>query len=306
MTRHIALAAAALALSAPAFAATGVSANMELDTGVQNIKSTGAKGSYQAGRVEVNFTGRAEGNGGFIAGKASAILSKGGAASTDDAWVQLGTSAFDVKLGRFEAADLYPTPADAARIGGFYQTNALRGRMGDRTHAAATFALGTGLSLELGLVDIKDTGVSGGSKGLRPVLSYAAGPLSLRVGLESGKTQDGADEANFSGAGAALGYALDSSLTLRAAVSSGTAKFAAGDQKRSAALVGVSAGGLNLSVESAKTGDTKYQGAFGGYTFGLFDIKGASMTPSFGTQSTDDGTAKVTNSKFALRVNYTF
>ncbi|NDY92765.1 hypothetical protein G3A44_16360, partial [Ideonella sp. TBM-1] len=57
MTRLTLIAAAALALSAPAFAATGVSANMELDTGVQNIKSTGAKGSYQAGRVEVNFTG---------------------------------------------------------------------------------------------------------------------------------------------------------------------------------------------------------------------------------------------------------
>ena len=305
MTRHIAL-AVALALAAPAFAATDLSANVELDTGTQNIKSTNTKGSYQAGRIEANLTGRVEGNGGFIAGKASAILGRTGSASTDDAWVQIGTAAFDVKLGRFEATDLYPTPADAARIGGLYGTNALRGRFSDnRAHAAATFNLGTGVALELGLVDVKDVGAAGGAKGVRPVLSYGAGPLSLKLGLESGKTDDGTAEASFSGAGAAVAYAVNSGLTLRAQVSSGTDKLAAGDVKKHASLVGVSAGGLNLSVESGKTGTTKYSGAFGGYTFGLFDIKGASMTPSFGTQSVDTG-SKVTDSKFAIRVNYTF
>jgi len=311
MTRYLTPIALALAaLAAPAFAATNLDANAEFDTGTQNLKSSGAKGSFQSGRVEANISGRVEGDGGFFASKGTVIIGRNGGASVDDAWVQLGTSSVDVKLGRFEAADLYATPADVVRIGGLYGTNLLRGRDDNRVHAACTFNLGTGVSLELGLVDVKDTSAAG-SKGVRPVLSYGAGPLSLKVGLESGKTSagGGTEEASFSGVGAALAYNLGSA-NVRANLANGKIKEAAGDKKRSALLLGVDVGGLSLSAESGKDEQagvsTKYAGAFGGYSFQLFGVKNATVTPAFGTQSKDVGGTKTTDTKLAVRIHYDF
>ena len=119
----IALAVASLASTA-AFAA--FDANIELDNLYQNRDSvvienaggvlgginTAPKGLSQSGRVEMNASGKV-GADMFVAGRASFIAQKSGGAATDDMWVQLGNSAVDLKLGRFEAADLFPIPRDA-------------------------------------------------------------------------------------------------------------------------------------------------------------------------------------------------
>jgi len=306
-TRIAQAAVAALAIvAAPAFAGTTVDANAEFDTGSAN-----KTGSFQGGRVETNISGRAEGNGGFVASKGTVIVGRNGGASVDDAWVQLGTSAVDVKLGRFEAADLYGTPADVVRIGGVYQTNTLRGRDDNRVHAAVTFNAAPGVSIELGLVDKKDT-TAAGAKGIRPVVSYSADALSLKVGLESGKTNASVTdpEYSFSGFGAAVSYALSGGVTLRANFANGTFKGATDDTKKSAVLVGADVGAFSASFESGKTdvgsASTKVNGFFAGYTMPLFGIKGASLTPAIGSGSTDDGTTKVTTTKFAVRVHYDF
>lgn len=318
MFKHTRLALAVLAAAAaPAFAATTVDANAEFDTGVEN----NGKGSFQGGRIETNISGRAQGDGGFVAGRGTVIVGRNGGASVDDAWVQLGTSSVDVKLGRFEAADLYPTPADVVRIGGVYQTNTLRGRDDNRVHAAVTFNMAPGLALELGLVDKKDTSAAG-AKGVRPVLSYASGALSLKVGLESGKITDSVtdatttpatvtySEASFSGVGAAVTYALGGGTNVRAALANGTFKYVAGDKKRSSMLLGVDVGSLSASFESGKdeqnSATTKYSAIFAGYTMPLFGIKGASLTPAVGSQSTDVAGTKTTTTKVAARIHYDF
>ena len=209
-----AVAAAVLAVGSSAFAAPNFDANIEFDntyrTGSAVAPANAAagesgKGLSQSGRVELNASGKA-GTNMFVAARASFLAKKDGNVGTDDMWIQLGNAGGDVKLGRFEAADLFPLAQDTliAYAGNTYRAHTLRGRKGDSEfHAAGTLNLGGGLALELGVVDNKTS-----AKGVRPVLSYAAGALTARLGFESGEyLAKGAAAANkFSGVGATVGY----------------------------------------------------------------------------------------------------
>jgi len=318
MQRFIKLSAVMAAIiAAPAFAAINVDGNAEFDTGVASGNGSD-KSSFQGGRIELNFAGRAEGNGGFVAGRGTVIAGNSGTAGIDDAWVQAGTAAADVKLGRFEASDLYPTPGDVFRIGGagLTTTNVLRGRQtyaptsNDRVHLALTANLGAA-SLEVGLVDTKDvsTAGKGGSKGIRPTVGFAAGPVNARIGFETGKTADGASQASFSGFGGGLSAAAGMA-TLRFNFGSNKTKLSTGDVKTTGFLVGADVGALNVSFESGKktvgATDTKTTGVFAAYAIPLFGIKGATFQPAFGTGTDKTGATKTTVTKVGARVHYDF
>jgi hypothetical protein len=328
--------AAAVVLAAPAFAnaTTDVSANAEFDTGFKSGDDKAGNGSFQGGRIEINVSGKAEANGYFVAGKGSVIAGKAGTpAGVDDAWVQAGSAAFDVKLGRFEAADLYATPGDVFRIGGdgLRTTNVLRGRVGDRLHMALTANVAPGVSLEVGIVDAKEVstsaapnpnpnnlvpavGAKGGSKGIRPSVGLSFGAFSGRVGFETGKTEDLTtagvltDTASFTTVGATTKFDLGGGMAVRANFSTGKTKSVT-EVKNTSVLLGFDVAGLNLSVESGKTtagsAETKTRGVFAAYAIPLFDIKGATITPAIGSYSTDTGT-KVSQTKAGFRVNYGF
>ncbi|MBC7682380.1 MAG: hypothetical protein H7172_08610, partial [Ferruginibacter sp.] len=187
--RATALAAMAM-VSAAAFAAVDIDANIELDSKVLNQ----GRGASQTGRVELNASKKV-GSQYFIAGRATYLAKPDGTAGTDDLWAQMGTETADIKLGRFEAANLFQTPGDVlVDYAGFspYQANVLRGRQGAYGsynapfHAAATVQLGGGLSFELSGVASKGSG----PVGLRPVLSYANGPLHLAAGIEAIRYSD--------------------------------------------------------------------------------------------------------------------
>ena len=82
----------------------------------------------------------------FVAARASLLLKKDGGTGTDDMWVQFGNAGMDVKLGRFEAMDLFPLGKDVLVEGtgyGGYHANKLRGRFGkDTVHIAPAFNAG--------------------------------------------------------------------------------------------------------------------------------------------------------------------
>ena len=105
-------AAAVLALGSSAFAVT-FDANLELDNTYRNGSYVGTadQGLSQGGRVEMNAAGKAGANL-FVAGRASFLAKKDGTAGTDDMWVQFGSATSALKLGRFEAADLFPLVGD--------------------------------------------------------------------------------------------------------------------------------------------------------------------------------------------------
>jgi hypothetical protein len=297
--------ACATLLATSAFA-LDFSANVELDNTFRSgsaTKGTADEGLTQSGRVELNASGKAGANM-FVAGKASFLAQKGGGVATDDMWVQAGSSAVDVKLGRFEGADLFPLPGDTVvnHAGTVYNGGELRGRKGgNQFHAAVTGNLGGGLAVEVGLVETKDATAS---KGVRPAISYANGPLSARLGFESGKFIGSGNKVN--GAAGSVGYDMGG-FKLTGNFASGKINAAANNKASAFGLIG-SFGPANLGFVSAKTGngaaagDTKTTTVYGSYTMPLFDVKGASITPAFSTSKA--GTVK--DNSIRVRLNYTF
>jgi hypothetical protein len=305
-----AIAAAVLSLGSSAFALT-VDANIELDNTYRSGSAVAAadEGLSQGGRVELNAAGKAGANM-FVAGKAAFLAKKDGTVATDDMWIQVGSAGGDVKLGRFEAADLFPLAQDTLinHAGNVYGTNTLRGRKdGSQFHAAGTLNLGTGLSLELGVVQTKSA-----AKGVRPVLSYVAGPLTARIGFEAGQyvAVGGAPANDVRGVGATVGYDFGG-FKLTGNLASGKQDRAT-NNNQSAFAVTAGVGSLVVGLISAKNeaaagGDDKVQTVYASYNIPLFDIKGASITPglSSSTLKTAAGVETSENS-FRIRLNYAF
>jgi hypothetical protein len=187
----LAAVAALCASAAAAHAQLALDANLELDTTYTNkvnAPATNARDSDLSlgGRVEFNVGAKATNGDAFVAARASLLLKKDGDTGMDDLWVQAGNATADVKLGRFEAMDLFPVGKDTVvEYAGYtpYQANALRGRKGsDVFHGALGLNAAPGLRVELGLVFSKEPDQA---KGFRPAVMYSAGPLTLRAGLES-------------------------------------------------------------------------------------------------------------------------
>lgn len=282
---HIAVAVAAL-IAAPAFAAVAIDANVEMDTTYQN----NARGASQGGRVELNAFSKTDKGGGFVAGRASYLATKGGTAAIDDMWVQFGNASGDIKLGRFEAADLFPMGKDTiVEDGGTptgYRTNAFRGRTSS-AHAALTLNAGSGVGFELGVMaDAKNTGI-------RPVVSFGMDGFSVKAGLENGKNAAG---AKVSGAGLTVGTTM-AGAGLN--VSFGSGKV--GGVKSSSFGVNATMGAAGLGYIMDKT--TKKENIFyAAYSLPLFDT-GATITPA-ASYSKADGEAKRIGLR--VRVNYAF
>ncbi|MEY4751481.1 MAG: hypothetical protein RIQ60_3695 [Pseudomonadota bacterium] len=305
------IAAAALTVAAGANAAVSFNgdANVELDTTNTSAKTiAGASNNSftQGGRVEVNIAGKSTNGDSFVAGRGTLTLQKGGATGTDDMWVQFGNSKADVKLGRFEAADLYPAGRDTVvnRAGsGNYATNTLRGRTNE-AHAALTLNLGGGSSVEVGIIETKTTA----AKGVRPVVSFGAGPASVKLGFESGKSGGN----SFSGMGGTVGLKAGPGA-LNVNFASGKTKVTTGDVKRSAFAANYTVDmGVWVFVESAKntTGAAPSEkiSTFGlGYQLPLLGVNGASITPALSNSSATNGASgNKSDTSLRVRVNYSF
>lgn len=302
-----AIAASQLALAAPA-----VDANIEIDNTSREGSSVAAadKGLTQGGRVETNISNKA-GDDLFVAGKAALIAKKDGTVGTDDMWIQLGSSAVDVKLGRFEAADLFPLQGDTIvnHAGTVYGANTLRGRKaGDVFHAATTFKLGEGLAFELGLISTTTNNLVGATaRGLRPVASYVSGPLSARLGFELGEYNSG---NKVSGFGLTVGYDFGS-FKLVGNYAQGKQDAAINETQTGMGL-SVSMGGLGAGfargVNDATGGNNTVQTSYVSYNMPLFGIKGASITPAVSASKKSDSVANTNTEETAIRVrlNYAF
>ena len=309
-----AVAAAAL-LAAPAFAAMTTDANLELDSTYSNK----GRGASQGGRVEFNVAGKAGDANGFVAGRGTLLIKKDGSAATDDMWGQIGTGMADVKLGRFEAADMFPAGKDVlveagANASAGSRTQTLRGRMGASVfHGALTVNPGSGLSFELGIVESKADLTN---KGIRPVVSFAAGPVTVKVGFESGQTNGVAavptPARKFTNFGVTVGGALEGvgfNVNLGSGKLKSNSVFPA-DTKGTSFGANATFGpaGVGLVSDSDKTGSVKNSDlvVFAAYSIPLFST-GATLTPAISHQT---GKAAGVSIKAAdsvrVRLNYTF
>lgn len=287
--------AAALGMGA-AVADVKFDANIETNT----TKVTG-KSVDNGGRVEVNANAQLLKNGdNFVNAKGTLeIPLTGDKLNIADAWIQFGNSSADLKLGRFEAVDLFPLGKDVvvegAGAASGYRANSLRGRFTDgQLHAAVGLNAGAGLRAELGLVTKKDA--SGKAYGFRPTVTYTTGPLSLRAGLESIKTE-GSTAATQTGLGLSAGYAINDSTTVNVNY--------AKNSKANAQSFGANAtfGAAGVGLVQDKNGSAKQTTFYAAYSFPLLGIKGATVTPAI---SRSTGTGKDGVTALRVRLNYAF
>jgi len=320
--------AALLALSGLAHAATDVQANVEIDntlTSGSALSSNDSTGLGQGGRVEVNI-GSKSGDGTYVAGRGTLITNKNGTASTDDMWVQIGNASGDVKLGRFEAADLFPLINDTmvGHAGTVYAANSLRGRAGSGAfQAAGTIVLSSSASLEINLIDATKAEMSTSSpntflqnvgynaKGARAVLSLGSGPLSARIGLENGVYKDtGAGANKVQGTGLTVSYDAGS-FKLTGNYAKGLQDKSSNNNQTSTALsvgVGGFGAGYVSAVNDQAGGDIKVNTAYVAYTMPLFGVKGAFVTPAYSTSTVKDSVLATSNNlnSVRVRVHYDF
>jgi Porin-like glycoporin RafY len=319
--------AALAALASPAFAA--FDANIEFDNtwlndrkfddgdgGTTKVK----RGIEQSGRVELNASGKA-GPDVFIAGRASFLAKKDGSVATDDMWVQVGNASADLKLGRFEAADLFPLPRDVLVLyadGGdssvgntVYRTNALRGRTGGNLfHAAGTFNAGGGLSVELGLIETKNT-ADGTLKGLRPVVAYANGPLTVRGGVELIRWADGAEFNKATGFGLTAGYNLGG-VTLTGNYANLKVDDGGVDLKTNtlgliaSADMGLTGGVILYKAKVPGASDYKITTFYAAYAIPFFGIKGATVSPAISVSNASGSNNNPDERGVRVRFNYAF
>lgn len=307
-------AAALLGLCSTAFALE-TSANIELDNTYRTgtlTKGTTDEGLTQSGRVEVNMTGKV-GSKYFVAGKAAILAQKAGGVATDDMWIQLGSEAGDVKLGRFEGADLFPLAQDTVvnDAASVYKASQLRGRKGVNVfHAAGTINFAKGVGLEVGLIETK---IVKEVKGVRPVFFVDSGPLSLKLGFEAGKIVGSG--AKISGLGVTAGYDFGGfKLTGNLASGKETLTGAATKKGTSFGITGqagpAAIGFIAGSNDFGGSPKEKVTTFYASYSLPLFDIKGASVTPAFSVSKAKDvggvAGASLKDTSARLRFNYTF
>ncbi|MEJ7138275.1 carbohydrate porin [Amphibiibacter pelophylacis] len=209
-------AAAALTVSSVSMAQVTFDSNLELNNiyrshsaGTSLGGPLGGSSFNSSGRVELNINGKATRGEYLVSGRATLGLQTDGTTYVDDAWGAFGNNLWNVKLGRFEAMDLFPAGKDVAvertygdndqlsnnldvtaSGGQFYKGNVLRGRSvglnnvsKSNLHIAGQYTGIAGLTAELGLVAGKGNR-DGRLSGVRPALTYVTGPVTVRAGLE--------------------------------------------------------------------------------------------------------------------------
>ncbi|MFM2074209.1 MAG: hypothetical protein RJB34_514 [Pseudomonadota bacterium] len=294
----VALAAALIASSA--LADVSFDANIETNTTKVSKKKLDS-----GGRVEINANAALVKNGdNYVNAKGTLeVPLTGDKMGIADAWIQLGNKTLDLKYGRFEATDLFPLGKDtvlqtaSTAISG-YRANTLRGRFtSGQAHAAVGVNAAEGLRFELGIVTEQDASTSPATNsGVRPVVTYSAGALTLRLGMES-ITSSAAGAKRQTGSAISVGYAINSSTSLNVNVANNS------DTDASSTGLNMTAGDFGAGYVQDKNGKAKQNTLYAAYSFPLLGIKGANITPAI-SHSKADGVKNV--NAVRVRMNYAF
>lgn len=291
-----------------------IGGDVELDLTAKDADETSF---YNGGRVKLNATGELKGDNYFIKGVAQPLVPfKGSDLGYDDVYLQMGRSNWDVQIGRFEGIDLFPVGKDtvAEHAGGMgtYGTNAARGRKDSVIHTAFHLKPNDAMNFELGIMGAKNTSDFDKFSAVRPAMTYKAGMIAVRAGLESVKsTPVGGTESSHTGFGVGAGFDVAGG-TVNASFSKKNADND-GVDTTSVALnftQGPWGVGYITSKDDMIGADPKLNTFFGAYTVPLFGAKDASVTFAASTsKATDVGGVDGADDKVnaaRVRFNYTF
>lgn len=317
-TKLTLLSAALIALGAShtaiaADSAFAIGADIELDTDVATTANT--DNAYtQGGRVAVNVTGEHQMGDHFVRGKGTAILGKAGTGTTDDAWVQFGTSGWDIQAGRWEAVNLFPLGKDTVVVeaGGVssYQANKTRGRIGDDRGQLALHVNGDAVSFELATIWGDDADNETTFSGIRPSVTFNAGGVTVTAGADIVSTDNaaGVTVEDFSGFGVTAGFSAGGAA-INVNVAAGSDDLTSTDTTSfgaNATIGGFGIGLIQTTVDNGGASDPSLTQIYAAYTQSLFDIDRASITYALATASADDAGADDSATTGRVRINYSF
>lgn len=295
---------AAWLVLASAWAQAQVSVNLEFDS----VYGNNDRGMAYGGKAEINALKKWD-TGYFVAGRASYLRRRDASTDVDDMWAQVGNDTMAFKLGKLEAADLFPLVRDAlvenAGEGG-YRSKVLRGRAKDVFHGVLNVTMGGGLGLELGLIETRNEAKN---KGLRPVLSYSQGPWRLAAGVEAiqyGKGTGLGFQAR-SGGGLSAGYQRGA---WRLTGSAGSGKTLLGHAAASQAVTLNHDAGWTLGVVHDAThlllGTSHSTALYNAYTVPLPGLRGATATLAGSAAKASGINTSANANGLKLRLNYGF
>jgi hypothetical protein len=183
--KTFALTLATLFVVPAAFAELKWGANVETNTTFENFSDGITENVYtNSGRVEVAVESETRNEGGyFVGGKGCFEIGDGGYASCD-MWVRLGTDKAYLKVGHWEAENMFPAGEDvyvaSAGTASFYKVGALRGRNPDGMGLLITPSEALTLDLKIAY----DNDGEDNWLGARPVAIFKAGNLTVKAGAE--------------------------------------------------------------------------------------------------------------------------
>jgi hypothetical protein len=298
--------------------------DVELDDIYQNTISD-TKLYDQAGRLKFTVSSLKELANSYViktSGQLRLNIDNSNGMTADDAWISIGKNEeWEVKLGRFEAYNLFPTGQDVAYTNAMtvYNAGAARGRSNNgqinlsKIMGPAYFELSTTFDPlnNGGTTTVDGVEVSKADTNavfLRPVFSVGLGDaLRLTTGAEINVTKDELDtDNNFTGYGATLNYSAE---TLSINLNYATRDFDNSDSQKDTSLAfnaqygNAFVGYVNAVTETDNK--DKMNTYYASYKFAnIMDVQDLALYLAASTSKVQDSTTKDTTVK--LRVKYTF
>lgn len=193
-----------------------IGGDVEFDINLRDKNATDKQHLNQDGRLLVQIAGERSVSGDrYIKAQAQPLLKTTGKVELDDAWIAFGqANNWELKVGRYEAFDLFPVGQDtmleyANADKDVYRANKARGR-GDNGQISFS-KTADNLYFELSTKFENESAADQNAVFVRPVVAYQiVDSVRVAAGLEANLTADDKDAANdFLGYGATVNYSAN-------------------------------------------------------------------------------------------------
>ncbi|WP_047689752.1 carbohydrate porin [Vibrio sp. ZOR0018] len=193
-----------------------IGGDVEFDINLRDKNATDKQHLNQDGRLLVQIAGERSVSGDrYIKAQAQPLLKTTGKVELDDAWIAFGqANNWELKVGRYEAFDLFPVGQDtmleyANADKDVYRANKARGR-GDNGQIGFS-KTADNLYFELSTKFENESAADQNAVFVRPVVAYQiVDSVRVAAGLEANLAADDKDAANdFLGYGATVNYSAN-------------------------------------------------------------------------------------------------
>ena len=191
-----------------------IKGNLEINTDYDIVSDSSGDSDVDenkydmGGRIKVTPHGKTVTDNFFFEAQADIMANVDSTVSLDDVWGKIGTSTFDIQIGRFEGISLFDKGEDVKMVDapgapGRYETNAVRGRLDKPGQIAVHIIPNDVINIEVGtaygtlVTEDGDETVTENLIGVRPVVAFTFGPMEAAIGMDYQFTSAQNDDAEY-------------------------------------------------------------------------------------------------------------